>query len=485
MVVEELDTGSAADLVEENEDLAKRLGGPVTSQAWRYSFFTKRFSSRRALASVSNEHFLGYTIIKKDTDSSGALSTCVYESVLIPSRHANNFVRGSQMWTCRVGERSFTINGYLYAQQNGKTNCCAHVACRTAAARYHPDGDMTYREMNSLPEIGIDHVTTIADDGLSSEKMVAVLKAAGAQCFVAKYTKVSPDLTPPPFQKWLYGSIESGYPAILFFETSAHDFHTIPVFGHTFNQDMWVANAELSYFRVGAGTVYVPSEQWLSTFLAHDDNWGSNYCIPRHFLYANPICDRLRGKPRACEKQPNCVAYVIATFPQDVKVNSIAAEVIGADYLFRLLPQLPELNLVWGRRLQSYANQNLLVLRPILIDARRYADHLALLADWQGGSVQREVITLLREMQGLGNIWMVELSVPELFAINRRKLGEVLILADIFPSAERDFRNYLLARVPGYFGFCVGGDATSPEFLFQPSGIRGHVALFGCEDETA
>ena len=168
----------------------------------------------------------------------------------MPQPGQNSFVRGLQEWKCCIGEETFKVKGYVYAQQNNTTNACAHVACRTAAARFHPDGDMTYREMNSLPQIGIDHVTKVSDGGLTNDQMVAILETAGARCTVADFTSWKAGVTSPPFQKYLYGSVESGFPAILFFAANAGEHHAIPVFGHTFNEDMWVANAEMSYFRV-------------------------------------------------------------------------------------------------------------------------------------------------------------------------------------------------------------------------------------------
>jgi len=48
--------------------------------------------------------------------------------------------------------------------------------------------------------------------------------------------------------------------------------HIIPVIGHTFNEDTWVAPATRDYF--DGGLSYYPSENWLSTYVVHDDNFG-------------------------------------------------------------------------------------------------------------------------------------------------------------------------------------------------------------------
>lgn len=481
LVLEKLDWTTADDLRTENEDIGKRIDGDVRSRVIRLSFFTEPIGDRRSLAAVASSQFIGYATVKQDAWSGGHRDR-IFESVILPSRHENNFIRGAGEWTCRVGGENFSLKGYLYAQQNNMTNVCAHVACRTVAARFHADGDMSYREMNDLPGVGIDHVSKRVGNGvgLTSREMMEILETAGARCVVGDFTSIAPGTTAPPFQKFLYGSIESGYPAIVCFAAGNGQYHAIPVFGHTFNEDTWVPNAEFSYFRVGHGTAYIPSESWVSSYVAHDDNWGSNYCVPRHFLYTKQNCDRLAGGTRPCVMESECVAYIIATLPKAAMVSPISAEVIGADFLFSMLPQLTAMNELWGQRLQFYARRHLLVLRPILIDEGRYLRHLAAIDDWDGNRIRPELLTALRPL-AKGPIWMVELSVPELFSANRRKLGEVLVAADSRPNTARDFKNYLLTRVPGYFVLHQGGAASSPSYAFINAGLQGHVPLYGCE----
>jgi hypothetical protein len=481
MVVECLDAAQARDLSEENEDIEKRFRKQVQSRTWRLSFFTKSLSGTQALRRAQDADFLGYAIVKQDSVAGEGCVSRIYESVIAASRHENNFVHGAQQWTSHVADRSFSISGYLYAQQNGWTNCCAHVACRTAAARFHPNGDMTYREMNDLPGVGIDHVSKTADKGLSPGAMVSILEAAGARCEVADYRRLRPGFTPPPFQKYLYGSIESGYPAILFFRTRVGPnppYHAIPVFGHTFNEDMWVPSASWTYFEVGAGTRYVPSEQWLCTFLAHDDNVGSNYCIPRHFLHTRRLCGKWPEGARLCREESDCIAYVIATLPTNVRVSPVWAEVIGADYLFRIRQEPIAKPNEWWARLETYANDYKLVLRPVLVTASEYAQHLRAMKDLGKKTVPSDLADWVAQFSNKP-LWMVELSVPELFSTNRRKLGEVLLWADRPPGTSRDFGNFMLARVPGYFVFFTGPNFSTAEFSFLPSPVVGHVSLFG------
>jgi hypothetical protein len=213
MVVEKVE--NASDLAEENEDLTVSEGSQPDSNTFRLSFFQKRFKTSRGLATANNKDFLGFAIVK--SDRIGAESkTRVFESVIRRSLHPNNCVRREKEWPCRVGASMFHVRGFFYAQQNAITNSCAHVAVKTAVSCYQSDHLLSYREMNKI--VGIDHARRKASEGLDDSEMVQILEAAGARCFVGSYT--DPTSNPPvPFQKYLYGSIESGFPAIICFET--------------------------------------------------------------------------------------------------------------------------------------------------------------------------------------------------------------------------------------------------------------------------
>ncbi len=478
-VIEEVDPSAVTELREENEDLKTLFGQAPASRVRRLSFFTRPCAGQQDLGSLTDDSFIGYAIIKEDSVPGDYSRARIYESVIRADRRGNNFVRGSQQWRCRVGSNVYLVRGYLYAQQNAATNSCAHVACRTAAARFHPDGDMTYREMNTL--LGIDHVTQRAWPGLTSSQMMTILKNAGARCVPGSYPPTDPTIDAPPFQRLVYGSIESGFPVILCFPAGVNSAHAIPVFGHTFNEDMWVVHAELSYFRIG-NISYIPSDLWLSAYVVHDDNWGSNYCVPRHFLSSRQLCKHLPAGADRCAMQSHAVEYVIATLPSGVEVGSMDAEALGGPFLAGMLPQLPEPSEAWRDRLTLYAKDNLLVVRPVLVQSSEYLEHLGKLVGWDYSRIRPSTIQLLREWPDLpsGWVWMVELSIPELFSANRRKVGEVLIRADRAPGCGCE--NFVLARVPGYFAFPAGGAGDSTKYRFIDSGAEGHVSLFGCED---
>jgi hypothetical protein len=461
------------------------------------SFFTKSFRTRRGLSSVTDDEFLGYAILKEDHLPGTDKQVRVYESVIRQSQHPHNFIHGAQSWQCSVAGIGLRVNGYVYAQQNNVTNVCAHVAVRTAAARFHPQGDMSYREMNGL--VGIDHVRRKAGgpdgEGLDTTEMMDLLESAGARCFVGDYTL--PSGTPAvPFQKYLYGSIESGFPAIVVFEAApptapgacdgqAQECHAVPAFGHTFNEDTWVPSAELSYFSVGSATRYIPSESWVSMYVVHDDNFGSNFCIPRQYLRPRTLCEHLAPEPGPCPFERQRVAYVIGTLPKSVRVNPIEAELVGVDYLFTILPQIPQDAVVWARRLQRYAQRNMLVVRPLLLERGDYVRHLEGVRGWSGSRIRPLLLEAFRKLLPDEALWMVELSVPELFSANLRKVAEVLIRAEKATGSRRDLKSFVLARLPRFFGLYDQGGPANPRYVFVPSGVDDHVELYRTEQRRS
>jgi hypothetical protein len=480
MVVELL--SDAKDIREENEDITIKYPTFKRSKTFRLSFFKKSFKNKCKLRKLKPEDFIGYAILKKDRIPSKKECVRVYESVIPPTCDKNNFIRNAPEWKCLVGNKEFSVKGYLYAQQNTITNACAHVAVRSVASCYRPDSDMTYREMNTM--LNIDHKIRDAEDGLTTDEIVKLLNKAGAKCFIANYTQENLNLDKLPFQKCIYGSIESGFPVIIIFRCQPNDWHAIPVFGHTSDWNAWVHRADSSYFKIGASTKYIPSESWVSMYIGHDDNFGSNFCIPRWYMYTRKHCEFILPSPSFCVKDAECVGHVIGTFPKKVKTDPIAAEVIGQEYLSAILKRDPknlETKESWRKRLGSYWEKDQLVLRPILIQGWDYSEHLRKIKSWKGETVNTSLLDNNSSLNSDEWLWMIELSVPELFSTNKRKLGEVLINAEYPASDARNFDSFILARIPGYF--VTLKDKSTQTFDYWPCGAEGHVELYGCEEK--
>ena len=121
----------------------------------------------------------------------------------------------------------------------------------------------------------------------------------------------------------------------------------------------------------------------------------------------------------------------------------------------------------------------MLVIRPILVNGTDYVNHLKKIRDWEKNRIRDAMIQVLKLFLQDDLYWLVELSVPELFSANRRKVGEVLIRADYEPSTKRDLKSFVIARLPNNFVLYDGGGPSKPHYSFIPSGIESHVELYG------
>ncbi len=235
--------------------------------------------------------------------------------------------------------------------------------------------------------------------------------------------------------------------------------HIIPFFGHTFNQDTWAPRAGNAYFKVGATTKYFSSEEWLSSFIGHDDNFGPNFCVPRRFL------------------DPNQVKYVVALMPQGTKYDGIRAEVLAINALYNTFHKIHIVeNCFWLTQLLTYTSRKDIVLRANVVDKALYVQHLKESMDSYDLKENEDVIEILPEILP-DLVWIIEISIPELFSTNYSKLGEIILDATL-PLAD-DLSNqgeaFVLTRFPKHY-YLNSGDGKT--FQYLPSNFTGHLPVF-------
>ena len=108
-----------------------------------------------------------------------------------------------------------------------------------------------------------------------------------------------------------------------------------------------------------------------------------------------------------------------------------------------------------------------------------YVSHLRALRDWDGNNEKSEFCDFLaQEIPHF--IWAVEISTPQLFPANERKLGEIVLDATRnLNLGEGGSRNdvFMFARLPGSYLF--GGDIVGdiPQFTPVPSKLLSHTEL--------
>jgi hypothetical protein len=457
LLIEEISEADCPLLAEENAALRVRHPDYNGSNVHRLSFFKKPADHQ-----PGPDDFCGYAVYKFDNIASPSASRRhVYECVMTPVRGPdwNNFIHCLRTYQVHTNAGNFTVTGVLYAQQNDLTFVCAHVALRTALSAILPEGDITYARLNGLA--GVDHAVRKVGDGtgLSPAEFEAVFQSLGLTFHKIVHEPSKGLLLPSEFQRDLYGFVESGSPALMGFELdqqppAANDGprHVIPVFGHTFNEDTWLPNAQRNYF--GGALSYYPSENWLSTFVVHDDNFGPYYCLPRSFL-----------------KQEN-FRLIYGLVREPTPLNAVEAEAIGFNYISAIVAKFPPRGEEWYDRFIVFRRCGWLVLRTFIVRKADYLSHLDKLRDWNDTGLETECLSIF------GNclperFWMVEAGAPELFASSRRKFGEVLLVANQAVPRPLDASLLIAARLPGMYVINQGQSLD-----VRRTGLQGHSALF-------
>jgi hypothetical protein len=452
-------------IAEENEDIRARYSDHRNPDLLRLSFWKKAISDKD-LSSLTSEDLFGYAIFKHDSVASiGYDAWHIFEAVFAKYPHVHNCVPRPGIYRFSVGNSHLEIEGVLYCQQNGLNKACAQVALRSLLSRVLPERDISYRRINIIADRanpGFD-----PGQGLNVQQMRYIFNELGMLFNDVDYCQGDERLRQElPYQKYAYAGLESGYGALVGFRLAGRELqgeakHIIPFYGHTFNKDTWVPNADISYFRIGEGVGYVPSESWTSSFIGHDDNFGPNFCIPRLYIESDKV------------------DYVVELIRPGVCYSGIQAEAIALNILYSILPSLDGSKNKWISRLIQWTSKQQIVFRAQSVSSTEYASHLHALVDWEGKGEKSGLSELFKkEMPPF--VWAVEISTPQLFPANERKLGEIVLDATQPLSLQDEiaiFDIFILARLPGIYLF--GGDISNgtPQFTPLQSDIESHTNL--------
>jgi hypothetical protein len=436
----------------------------------RLSFWTREMVD--GIDSLANGDLAGYAILKCDI-TSVTERWHVFEAVFLKYQHQHNCVPQTQTYSLAVQEKEFSIRGLLYCQQNALNKACAQVAIRSLLSRLLPQTDVSYRELNRIAaSIDPAHVP---GNGLTVPQMRRIFEHFGIKYCDVDYSSSPLDASGKnqwqvdlPYQKYAYAGLESGGGALVGFRCTTQDGteakHIIPVYGHTFNKDTWAPDANFAYFRIGTKVGYIPSEVWTSSFIGHDDNFGPNFCIPRLYI------------------QKEKVDYILEVFRPGINYSGVQAEVAALLILYSLIGNLDGSKNVWTARLKAACPYQRLVFRAIALARDEYLSHLRSMSDWEDKKESTELCDLLgSKMPDL--LWVVEVSTPQLFPANKRKLGEIVFDGTGTirnPDGSLNHDMFYLARIPG--AYMLGGNLDEngvPEFTSIPSYLDSHTALIG------
>jgi hypothetical protein len=452
-------------IAEENEDILELFPSYRNTKLLRLSFWKKPVIDESITLFVSKD-LVGYALFKHDQISENDFALWhVFEAVFAKYPHSHNCVPYPQTYRLMVDGKPFEIKGLLYCQQNSLNKACAQVALRSLLSRTLPEGDISYRRINEI-------AATVnpgfqPGQGLNVPQMRKVLSAHNLRFNDIDYSQCDEQLRNDlPYQKYAYAGQESGGGALVGFRLAGRELreeakHIIPIYGHTFNKDTWAPTADISYFRIGEGVGYVPSESWTSSFLGHDDNFGPNFCIPRLYI------------------ENDKVDYVVEIFRPGICYGGMQAEALALNILYSLLPSIVDVHNRWISRLVQWTSKQQIVFRAQAMRTEEYVSHLCGLRDWEGNGENPELCKLLgQEMPEF--VWAVEVSTPQLFPANERKLGEIVLDAtmDLDMQEETSVNEvFIFARLPGIY--LLGGEISNgtPQFTPVPSQLVSHTDL--------
>lgn len=458
VLVEEISEADCHLLAEENQALVIRRPDFQKSVVHRISFFLCPSNT-----SPAPSDYLGYVVFKQDYFTNLPQPRAyVFESVMQPFRREteNNFIHCARHYEVNTALGNFSVTGVLYAKQNNLTFVCAHVGLRTILASILPEGDISYTRLNTLA--GIDHKSRCVGDGVGGLKppeIEQILTGLNINFEKIVHEPSKQLALPTDYQSQLYGFIESGFPALLAFEADdprpgpgGGPRHAIPVFGHTFNEDAWLPDAYRTYF--GGSPSYYSSENWLSNFVIHDDNFGPYFCMPRHFM----------------KKDNFRLMYGIKSTA--TAFNAVDAEAIGFAFCHAIARRHSRLHQDWYDRFAIYTQQGWLVLRSLLMSKAVYMQNLKAAESRDHVKLESELQKNLQQLLP-PHFWMVEASAPELFSSTRRKFGEILLAIDK-PAKPLTSSLLLAARLPGFVFLNPGGGNIN----MRTTALTGHTPLF-------
>jgi len=475
VVVEELPVNEATEL---DQEYFRSRGLVLDRTRHKLSFSRTSVDDLKAGIVVADD-YLGNCVIHIDearflaAGPEGAVfhsANYLPEALLpVPASDDRLLTCGAQ-FSCEFLGHELSVDAALFSQQPGHIGCCAHASLLMVAAQLHPEAELCHVEINK--RVGIEFLPELASRrGLNTIEIADVLRSLGLKTTIFSYAGPEEEdvalreqyeqlmeLLPP--QQVLYYAVESGFPALLGFQ-AGNEGHVIPILGHVFNGDTWLAEAERDYFDLAESndgeyaegrTRYLRSSAWTSHFIAMDDNYGPYYDLPS-FAWQNGW------------------SFVIVVTPEDCPFDAPVAEAIAALDLFETYyPAMAEIvgtpPSAWGRRLVEHLEDKRVVFRTIRASRDEYIDQLGASVTVEGVPAWSEARGLLTELPE--QLWLVEVSIPELYTTNRMKL------ADVFVARDGDNVITLGVRLPGFLAIRENGDLT----IFELSGVDQYYPLY-------
>jgi hypothetical protein len=347
---------------------------------------------------------------------------------------------------------------------------------------------ITCEDLSSFMNIAPEEI----QEGIEIDQVYAVLKRYGLCYRHWDFIKRPQE----NFADFIHSAIESGGAAMVSFycrnRAGQLSAHIVPVFGHTLNSDAWYSQARKAYGQRLPSYEWYNTTDWVPHFIVHDDNFGMYYCMEVSRMQPQIGPQEKLGKTDL-QKIPEMVAGIcIGVYPKsswtDRQVYEVQGLAIAAiRYLFEsarqaeILEDLRAVQPPWFDRLYKSFDPiepvNFPVLRSFLISRAKYEEHLAK-DDWERNPLdpqqKSDILASLPDQ-----FWMVELSLPDLFTANKRKLGEVLLRTSGAYKRLSPDSGVIGVRLPSVY-FRLGG--ARPKFFLLRT--RSHLPMLKLDEQV-
>jgi hypothetical protein len=342
--------------------------------------------------------------------------------------------------------------------------------------------------------LGIDHEKAEGNKGLSSGQFIAAIKdvvGLESNYFITKSFN-----SPLYFSKLIYHAIESRFPVILLFRYPKESFedeefitpltqegHAAALIGHTFNKNSWWSYGWKNYFSsLNYEFKYLPSFLWCDNFIIHDDNIGPLYYLPVTALNVDisefshtksyPKSRRKRLASSFFQRLTNWLhnpVKCIIVVPEGMSKTNFASvleiEPAGLEALTEIvnkikgMPVEPVSNIYYSQYFSPFFRSNSLVLRTYAIRKDEYLNaSIECNEKTRIGMYFDDLEDILAPYE---YIWLTEIGIPELYWINKFKLGEI-VSVPIEPESNGKQKNDIkelikFIRIPGFMAIKING----------------------------
>jgi len=299
-------------------------------------------------------------------------------------------------------------------------------------------------------------------EGVNVQGMASVIKKLGWEPQVADFV-ANPAVD---YDDFIYPVVESGCPTILGIQNQVTA-HVLAVLGHTLNTDRWSPEARHGYGGLPLSP-YIGTSAWTDHFIVSDDNFGMYVTLP-----TDSVRNLLIPK-----YNPNLHAGIaIGLMPQSVTINGYQTERLAAWMAQRLVSLTQATPDNRWLLLLKVPGQNM-VCRTFLCAKKRYLEVMKNVQDDQKRTLS---VFELKNLEALlpNEFWTTEITLPNLYCGNKRKLGDILSHVS---GSDAD----LFAGKLAFFGWLPG--VAWPKGLLSPGEpwpLFGHVPLLRGASQTA